>query len=106
MSNNVYTPDRWVLIDTGDTLKVFGTWYGGYTTGDSWQLSSGIKEIIETAEQWVMPQYSGSTYKLNKDYIGTSMYTEGVLQGFMQQVPSFKRVTIEETFKLLESGTR
>jgi len=40
-----YYPDRWILLKTGDEFKIFGSWCGGYTTGDSWRMNSGIKSV-------------------------------------------------------------
>lgn len=53
-------PDRWLLIWIDDGagppfVKVFGTWAGGYTTGDSWRLNSGIDNVVTLDEDgWIV----------------------------------------------------
>ena len=99
--SNVYTPDRWELIEciTPDTytIKVFGTWVGGFAGGDSWKLSSGIvglepidgdhlvrlKENFLEDNLYTFPQYSGSVYQCFKNSRGVTMYGYSILQGVL-----------------------
>lgn len=71
-----YSPDNWVIIKlNGDDphYKVLAGWSGGYTTGDSWRMNSGITEVIEEDDHWLFIGSSGSTYACHKDAYGLRM---------------------------------
>lgn len=94
-----YVPDRWVLLkittpDAPPTFKVFATWYGSFTTGDSWKLSSGVCGLAVIDNVIYFENVSGSMYICNTNRVGTSGYTGGILQSFKDPVPT--GVTIEE----------
>lgn len=79
-----YHPDRWVVIqgETSDgtyVLKVFGSWKGGFTTGDSWKLNSGVKSVEVSDGTILFHGFSGSTYVCHPGDYGTFLYTSGVL---------------------------
>lgn len=86
MSN--YNPDRWVILEiinpedkvktTEKVYKVFGGWYGGYTSGDSWRMNSGITKVIEDGELYHLHGYSGSVYTVHKTSYGMSGYMSQV----------------------------
>lgn len=86
----MYTPDKAVLLKfayNGEvTYKIFATWYGGYLSGDSWQLNSGIErvEMVDDNTADVIG-FSGSIYRVRLDSHGTSAYTGGVLTSLMNQ---------------------
>ena len=84
-----YVPDRWVILEMTvglrTTHKVFGGWYGGYTTGDSWRMNSGIKEIIDNGDCYDIIGYSGSVYKCEKVHEGMSAYMSGLLSNWNEQ---------------------
>lgn len=81
---SVYYPDRYELLritkDGEVSYKVFGTWVGGYLSGDSWRLNSGIQRVEEDGDMVKFIGYSGSIYKAYKEAVGTTFYTAGVLQ--------------------------
>ena len=66
-----YTPDNWVIVRiyglSWPDCKVLAGWSGGYLDGDSWRLSSGITDIADYGDYWLVTNVSGSTYKLKKD---------------------------------------
>lgn len=72
---NAFTlcPDNWVILEikpphqVEPTHKVLAGCSGGYLTGDSWRLNSGITKIEETENAYYVHGYSGSVYKLFKD---------------------------------------
>lgn len=63
------SPDCWQIVKINSETphyRVLCAFMGGYLGGDAWQLSSGIEEVEETETHYVMPQTSGSVYKLHK----------------------------------------
>ena len=88
---NTYTPDTWsiLLFDSptyGKIHKVFGGWYGGFTQGDSWKLSSGIKTFVNEGKFYSSLQESGSTYNLYKQAEKLSGYQHGLLNVWREQL--------------------
>lgn len=65
----VYKPDNWVVLkinDGGSTFgnggtfyKVLAGWSGGYTSGDSWRINSGITEMREDEDYYYFYSASG-----------------------------------------------
>ena len=90
----IYAPDYWLILDTGQTKKVFASWLGGFMNGPSWKLSSGTKEIIDGESHWILPQESGSIYQLHKDCEGSSGWHQVVLQKFLDAYPQLSVVSI------------
>ena len=66
----MYTCDNWVVIfmNGGDPhyRLLVGT-SGGYTTGDSWRMNSGITKVDEDDHYYYFYGSSGSCYKCNKE---------------------------------------
>ena len=88
---NTYTPDTWsiLLFDSptyGKIHKVFGGWYGGFTQGDSWMLSSGMKDLVDEGDFYSSTQESGSIYQLYKNSEKLSGYQLGILAGWELQL--------------------
>lgn len=90
---SVYNPDKWLLLeitpddDTDIYLKVFGTWGGGYLSGDSFRINSGIESITQDDEYYYFKGYSGSVYKCYKNSYGvTGAYNYGVVSNLEKQV--------------------
>lgn len=72
----MYQPDNWVILKiTGDDphYKVLGGWSGGYTSGDSWRMNSGITRVEETETSFKFYGYSGSIYECQKRSYGLRM---------------------------------
>lgn len=64
-----YTPDNWVVIKVGGNdphYRVLAGWSGGYTTGDSWKLNSGIIKVKEDDRSYYFYGHSGSVYRCGK----------------------------------------
>jgi hypothetical protein len=78
-----YTPDRWCVIripDPKETLyKVFASWSGSYTGGDSWKLNSGITQATLVDGAWEFEGHSGSVYRCRMGSYGTNTYGRAVL---------------------------
>lgn len=81
-----YTPDYWQVLkieNDGETiLKVFGTWVGGFTTGESWKLNSGITSVDVTEKVITFHGFSGSKYVVpNSDSVyRTTAYSHSVIE--------------------------
>jgi len=79
-----YNPDKWVVVkitsaNTPTIYKIFACWYGGYLSGDSWKLNSGITKATLNDNRYYFEGASGSVYVCNNDSYGTSGYGHGVL---------------------------
>ena len=65
-----YFPDNWVIIKLkGDVphYRVLAGWSGGYTTGDSWRMNSGIVRVEQTEFLYMFYGSSGSVYECVKN---------------------------------------
>lgn len=86
---NIYIPDKWVIIKltshVGTHYRVVGSWYGGYTSGDSWKISSGIEAAHYEDYKYIFPQTSSSIYHCDEDNYGMSFYTQEVLISYMNR---------------------
>lgn len=77
-------PDNWVLLEinhNGEQFqKILAGWSGSYLYGDSWRMSSPIKEIdVKNNSKWITATTeSGSTYNLSKPHQGLRMSIAGV----------------------------
>lgn len=95
---STYRPDKWMLTkltnkDGKFHHRVFAVWAGGYTTGDSWKLNSGITKITEDEDFYYFEGSSGSVYNCRKGMYGSTGYGYGVLNSLVEE--SKEHVTIE-----------
>ena len=64
----MYTPDCWKIVrftsdQYGIVDKILAGWYGGYLSGDTWRISSGITGFIEDSDGFYnFRNDSGSIY--------------------------------------------
>jgi hypothetical protein len=82
-----YTPDSWVIVKVhliGGELqyRILATWYGGYTQGTSWKLSSGVIKIRENPEYYEFENASGSLYVCYRGNFGMSGYSSSIFDSF------------------------
>ena len=64
------TPDNWVIIKfygSDPHYRVLCGWLGGYTTGDSWRMNSGIIRSEQTEHIYRFYGSSGSCYECSKN---------------------------------------
>ena len=77
-----YYPDSWVVLklqNEGETLyKVLAGWSGGYLSGDSWRINSGITRIVEENKSWEFYGSGGSCYVCRKGEYRLTMATSEV----------------------------
>ena len=78
------SPDSWVIIEInheGEQFqKILSGWSGSYLYGDSWRMSSPIKELnIDVDKDYIIANTdSGSQYTLYKNYQGLRMSIAGI----------------------------
>jgi hypothetical protein len=88
---NEYAPDAWQvikIIGPEETIyKLFSTWYGGYTQGDSWKLNSGITSIKKVGKVYEVTGYSGSIYTVpaHEHCYRTTAWTGSVLAQMIEK---------------------
>lgn len=65
-----YIPDTYQFLrissdqDTDVIVKLFAVWVGGYLTGDSWKLNSGVTKIVKDVDVFHVHGHSGSVYTI------------------------------------------
>ena len=97
MSEQNYFPDNWVVVKIKDGkldrgfYKVLAGWSGGYLSGDSWRMNSGINKVTEEGDHLKFWGASGSCYICHKKTYGLRMNIAGVwnqmkgMEGFEDQ---------------------
>jgi hypothetical protein len=69
-----YYPDNWVIIKINNThYRVLAGWSGGYATGSSWRMNSGITSVTEDDNYYYFSGASGSSYVCHKESYGLKM---------------------------------
>jgi len=97
MSN--YTPDNWVKLKVtmkdGEVVhKILCGTSGGYTTGDSWRLSSEPQgEPEDTGTHLVFTTRSGNEYYCHKESQCVRMNCAHILQQ-LKEHPKVKKVEV------------
>lgn len=96
---STYTPDRWAVVEFdsehGKIRKVLASWYGGYTGGDSWKLSSGITRVDDMDNRYEFLNESGSLYICYKHSYGMSGYTSSIYANWLEQLADHPGATVE-----------
>ena len=94
-----YTPDRWCVIripgEREIIYKVFASWSGSYTGGDSWQLNSGITQATLVDDAWEFEGTSGSVYRCRQGSYGANAYGAGVLDDMIRRTHEGTGIDIE-----------
>lgn len=90
----IHTPEYWVLIKTPDCYKILAGWKGGYLHGDEWRLSSGVTEVKDIDDQWLITNHSGSQYYCAKFREGLITIMADTYQQLMQN--GCTRVSVED----------
>ena len=92
MTLSSYNPDKWIVLRINSDephYRLFVTWAGGYTTGDSWRMNSGITSVVEDVEDhnyWLFFGESGSCYRCYKERYGIAGgYNYGVLNDYLDK---------------------
>ena len=86
-----YRPDNWVVLKvkegkgTFPFYKVLAGWSGGYLSGDSWRLNSGVTKVKEDGDYYEFYGESGSCYRCHKEGYGLRMNNAGVYKNLCLQ---------------------
>lgn len=100
-------PEQWILVEVKSDephYRVFASWAGGYLTGDSWRLNSGITKVNDVGDYYDFVGYSGSVYRCHKDSYGVSkMHNASVLKGLIERSNgTLIEVKKEDVLKVIE----
>lgn len=78
---NAHTCDNWVVLflnsDDPHYRVLVGT-SGGYLSGDSWRINSGVVKVEEGEKHFAFIGSSGSVYLCHKDANGLRVNTAGI----------------------------
>jgi len=74
-----------IAMDNTTVQRILSSWYGGWAGSDSWRLSSGITEVEELEDSYIIRNESGSVYTCFKGRYGMSAYAMSILEGFKKQ---------------------
>lgn len=91
----IYTPDGYAVIrlqtygSDDFIMKVFGSWCGGYLSGDSWRLNSGIIDIKDEGDSYLVTGFSGNQYRLSKTTNYIRPYNKSVLDDMIAELRSY-----------------
>ena len=98
---NEYTPDNWVVLKMnheGETFyKVLAGWSGGYLSGDSWRMNSGISEVTEDGDYLLFHGYSGSVYRCYKGGYRLRMNNAGIYNQLKERFGDAVELMPEDT---------
>lgn len=95
-----YNPDNWVIIKIkGDDphYKVLAGWSGGYTSGNSWRMNSGIVRVEKGSNSWKFYGSSGSCYECGFHNYVVRMNIAPVLNNMMERYPDQVELMPEDT---------
>ena len=94
----MHTPDKWVILEIESpddkVRKILSSWYGGYAHGDSWRLSSGITEIEDKDDHYLIHNESGSIYQCFKESQGMNNFTASIFEEWLQKIPDNVRMEV------------
>lgn len=86
----LYKPEEWLIVKIiGDDshYRVFGSWRGGYVSGDSWRMNSGITSVEKEGDYFLFYGKSGSIYKCHKEAYGVrSLYANTILSEYKSKL--------------------
>ena len=96
-----YTPDNWVVLKIQNNeeilYKVLAGWSGGYATGDSWRMNSGITGFEAQTHLYGFYGSSGSVYWCHKDAYRLTMANSGVYNELKEKFGDVVELMPEDT---------
>lgn len=107
----IYTPDGYAVIriqaygSDDFVIKVFGSWSGGYSSGESWRINSGTIDIKDEGDSYLVTGFSGSQYKLSKEVNYIRPYNKSVLNDMIAELRSYGHkadiISIEDAIAII-----
>jgi len=100
MSEQNYFPDNWVILKIKPGkgaypfYKVLAGWSGGYLSGDSWRMNSGITRITGDEDYLKFWGESGSCYVCHKDTYRLTMSISGVYNSLKEKEEFGGQITL------------
>lgn len=85
------TPGNWKICkisgsEVGEPYyRLLCSWYGSYTTGDSWKMSSGVTKIYDKVTYYEIHNVSKSIYACFKNCEGFSVYGSSIYSSYTKQ---------------------
>lgn len=94
-----HTPEEWLLVKIDGPIphyRVFGSWRGGYLSGDSWRMNSGVTSVEEDGNYYLFHGESGSVYKCHKKAYGIkSPHNNSVLANYKAQGKNIFNILVD-----------
>lgn len=96
-----YYPDKFLLVEIEypdeTIMRVFGTWSGGYLSGDTWRMNSGVNTVKTEGDMILFEGYTtGSIYHCHPESYGCTAYGSGVLNSMVEKAEVPVRILSEE----------
>ena len=96
-----YNPDNWVVLkitNEQETIyKVLAGWCGGYLSGDSWRMNSGITGAEKQAYLYGFYGSSGSVYWCHEGTYRLTMANGGVYNELKERFGDGVEIMPEDT---------
>lgn len=107
-----YNPDKWLVIKVGgfssnkkaisDDYRLVGSFFGGYTGGNSWRINSGIVRTEYKDDIYSVFGSSDSVYYCHKNTHGSHSYTDSILRE-LNKTYDIRILEEEESIEYLNS---
>lgn len=106
-----YSPDAWVIIkvcsEEGMYYKVLAGWYGGYLSGDSWKINSGITKVNKVGSAYEFFGHSGSIYFCHESTERLTGLTSSILSSYQRAAKgtgTIEVVSVEDVLNYLKEN--
>jgi len=88
---SMYDPDVWAVIrftgadvPDGELYKILAGWHGGFADSDHWKINSGITQIEQQGDWYLIGGYSGSVYRCHKNAERTNGLTQSIFDQYQR----------------------
>lgn len=85
----MYYPDEWSIIkvttETETNWRILSCWYGNFSRGNSWKLSSAIEDVVQKKLNCLIMTASGSEYSLEYKNERMGLFLSSVLSSLKEQ---------------------